>query len=91
MLLGGPTDESQREQLVDMTTLPILLISGDERGPGESRGTLEWSDEVFAASMHADTRFLKYKTVTHGTNIFEHHPDTEAMVVDWFRETVGTD
>ncbi len=88
VLLGGPTEESQREQLANMSEVPILLISGDERGPSEIRGTLEWSEEVFAASNHPDTRFLKYKTVTHGTNIFELHPSTEQMVVDWFLKTV---
>ena len=88
VFLGGPTDESQRNQLSGMDEVPILLISGDERGPGETLGTLEWSDEVFAASDHLDTKFLKYKTVTHGTNIFEHHPSTEQMVVGWFLKTV---
>jgi len=88
VLLGGPTEKSQREQLAYMSEVPILLISGDERGPNEIRGTLEWSDEVFVASNHPDTRILKYKTVTHGTNIFEHHPSTEQMVVDWFLKTV---
>ncbi len=88
VLLGGPTEKSQREQLSDMSEVPILLISGDERGPNEIRGTLEWSDEVFAASNHPDTRILKYKTDTHGTKIFEHHPATERMIVDWFLKTV---
>ena len=68
--------------------LPILLISGDESGPNEIRGTLEWSDEVFETSTHPNTRILKYKTVTHGTKIFEYHPETEQMVIDWFLETV---
>jgi len=90
VFLGGPTDRSQREQFADMSDVPVLLISGDERGPNEARGTLEWSDEVFAASGHPDTRIFKYKTVTHGTKIFEHHPETEQMVVDWFVKTVRT-
>ena len=89
--LGGPTDQSQRDQLADKAALPVLLISGNERGPNETRGTLEWSDEVFAVSTHPQTRILKYKTVTHGTKIFEHHPETETMVVDWFVQTVGPD
>jgi len=88
VFLGGPTEKSQREHLADMDGVPILLISGDERGPNEVRGTLEWSEEVFSASNHPDTRFLKYKTVTHGTNIFERHPSTEQMVVGWFLKTV---
>lgn len=88
VFLGGPTEKSQRDQLANMSDIPILLISGDERGPNEIRGTLEWSDEVFQASDHPDTRLLKYKTVTHGTKIFEHHPSTEQMVVDWFIGTV---
>ena len=88
VFLGGPTEKSQLEHLADMNEVPILLISGDERGPNEIRGTLEWSDEIFSTSNHADTRFLKYKTVTHGTNIFEHHPATEQMVVAWFLKTV---
>ena len=91
VFLGGPTEKTQREQLENMDALPILLISGDERGPGETRGTLEWSDEVFAASGNPDTRILKYKTTTHGTNIFDHHPDTQQMIVDWFLQTVTTD
>ena len=90
VLLGGPTDSTQRKQLQDMTELPILLISGDERGPSEVRGTLEWLDEGFAASTHPEKRFLKYKTVTHGTNRFEHHPSTEQMVVEWFRKTLSS-
>jgi hypothetical protein len=91
VFLGGPTDQSQRDQLADKTALPVLLISGNERGPNETRGTLEWSDEVFAVSTHPQTRILKYKTVTHGTKIFEHHPETETMVVDWFVRTLGPD
>jgi len=88
VFLGGPTDKSQREQLSNMSDVPILLLTGDESGPNEVRGTLEWSDEVFEASNHPDTRILKYKTVTHGTKLFEHHPATEQMVIDWFSETV---
>lgn len=88
VVLGGPTEKAQRDQLAEIEDLPILLISGNERGPNETRGTLEWSDEVFAASSDPDTRILKYKTVTHGTNIFEHHPKTEQMVIDWFVRTV---
>lgn len=40
---------------------------------------------------HPDTRLIKCKTVTHGTKIFEHHPETETMVVDWFVRTLGPD
>jgi len=90
VFLGGPTDKSQRDKLATMSDIPILLISGDERGPNETRGTLEWSDEVFSASTNPDTRILKYKTVTHGTKIFEHHPVTEQMVVEWFSKTIVT-
>ena len=89
VFLGGPTEKSQRDRFTDMSAVPVLLISGDERGPNEARGTLEWSDEVFAVSNHPDSRILKYKTVTHGTKIFEHHPATEQMVVDWFVSTVS--
>ena len=32
---------------------------------------------------------IRTKTVTHGTKIFEHHPATERMVVDWFLNTVS--
>lgn len=88
VFLGGPTEAKQREQLAAMNDIPVLLISGDERGPNEVRGTLEWSEEVFAASGNPATRFFKYKTVTHGTNVFEHHPETQAMVIDWFLHSV---
>lgn len=91
VLLGGPTDSMQRSRLAGNNTLPILLVSGDERGPNEARGTLEWSEDIFAVSAHSDTRFMKYRTVTHGTNIFEHHPETEDMVVNWFLQTVKKD
>jgi dienelactone hydrolase len=90
VFLGGPTEKSQRDKLATMSDIPILLISGDERGPNETRGTLEWSDDVFSASSNPDTRLLKYKTVTHGTKIFEHHPVTEQMVVEWFSKTIAT-
>ncbi len=89
VFLGGPTEKSQRDRFTDMSAVPVLLISGDERGPNEARGTLEWSDEVFAVSSHPDSRILKYKTVTHSTKIFERHPATEQMVVDWFVSTVS--
>ena len=88
VFLGGPTDQLQREKLSALSEIPILLISGDESGPNEVRGTLEWSDEVFDASNNPETRIMKYKTVTHGTKIFEPHPETERMVIDWFREMV---
>ncbi|MGI9221062.1 MAG: alpha/beta hydrolase family protein [Woeseiaceae bacterium] len=88
VFLGGPTDKSQRERLPELEDVPILLISGNMKGPNESQGTLEWSDEVFAASTHPDTRFLKYKTETYGTRMFEHHPVTEDMLVDWFANTI---
>jgi len=86
--LGGPTDESQRERLPELSDVPILLISGNQKGPNESQGTLEWSDDLFSASTHPATRFLKFKTETHGTLIFEHHPATQEMVVEWFEKTI---
>lgn len=89
VFLGGPTDASQREQLPELDEVPILLISGDQSGPNETQGTLEWSDDVFAASTNPETRFLKYKTETHGTLIFEHHPVTEQMLIDWFVKTLA--
>jgi pimeloyl-ACP methyl ester carboxylesterase len=89
-LLGGPTDESQRAKIPAMSDVPILLISGNERGPNEAKGTLEWSEEVFEASTNIDTRYMKYRTVTHGTKIFKLHPETEQMVIDWFVDTMAT-
>lgn len=89
--LGGPTDASQRDKIPAMSEVPILLISGNERGPNEAKGTLEWSEEVFAASSNIDTRYMKYHTVTHGTKIFNFHPETEQMVIDWFVDTLSTD
>ncbi|MGI9199868.1 MAG: alpha/beta hydrolase family protein [Woeseiaceae bacterium] len=86
--LGGPTDKSQRAQLAELDNVPILLVSGNQKGPNESQGTLEWSDDLFAASTHPDTRFLKFKTETHGTLIFEHHPATQEMIVEWFEKTI---
>jgi pimeloyl-ACP methyl ester carboxylesterase len=90
VLLGGPTDASQREKIPAMSEMPILLISGNERGPNEAKGTLEWSEEVFEASTNIDTRYMKYRTVTHGTKIFKLHPETEQMVIDWFVDTMAT-
>ena len=90
-LLGGPTDASQREKIPAMSDVPILLISGNERGPNEAKGTLEWSEEVFEASTNIDTRYMKYRTVTHGTKIFRLHPETEQTVIDWFVDTLSTD
>lgn len=89
VFLGGPTDQSQRDRIPELDDVPILLISGDQSGPNEAQGTLQWSDEVFEASTNPDTRFFKYKTVTHGTLIFEHHPVTEQMIVEWFDNTVA--
>lgn len=88
VFLGGPTDKSQRDRLPELEDVPILLVSGNMKGPNESQGTLEWSDEVFAASTNPDTRFLKFKTETYGTRMFEHHPATMEMLVDWFEKTV---
>jgi pimeloyl-ACP methyl ester carboxylesterase len=90
-LLGGPSDASQRDKISAMSEVPILLISGNERGPNEAKGTLEWSEEVFNASSNINTRFMKYRTVTHGTKIFDFHPETEQMVIDWFVDTLATD
>jgi hypothetical protein len=33
---GGPTEELQRDHLADMNGNPVLLRSGDERGPNEA-------------------------------------------------------
>jgi len=88
VFLGGPTDATQRARLTELASVPILLISGNQKGPNETQGTLEWSDDVFAASTNPATRFHKYKTATHGTLIFEHHPETMDMLVDWFATTV---
>jgi pimeloyl-ACP methyl ester carboxylesterase len=91
VLLGGPTDASQRDKIPAMSEVPILLISGNERGANEAKGTLEWSEEVFAVSTNIKTRYMKYRTVTHGTKIFKLHPETEQMVVDWFVDTLAID
>ncbi len=91
VLLGGPSDESQRSQLEKIEGPPILLVTGDVSGANETSGTPDWSDNVFNASQHPDTRTLKYKTETHGTDTFEHHPAAKQMVIDWFRVTVPKD
>jgi pimeloyl-ACP methyl ester carboxylesterase len=88
VLLGGPSDEIQRSQLEKIEGPPMLLVTGDVSGANETSGTLDWSDDVFNASQHPDTRTLKYKTETHGTDTFEHHPAAKQMVIDWFRVTV---
>lgn len=76
--LGGPVDEIQTKLLNKKKNLPILIISGDE-GPA-----LEWSDEIFSASEHLDTRLFKYKIVTHGTLIFKYEPLLQDQIVNWF-------
>ncbi len=84
VLLGGPTEILQREWLKSKRDLPILLITGDE-GP-----SIQWSEEVFSASTNTATRLIKYKTVTHGTDIFKHHPETQDMLIEWFVNTLST-
>ena len=80
--LGGPVDEKQNRQLTQKDDLPILIISGNE-GP-----SLQWSDEIFAASNHHQTEIHKYKIVTHGTNIFDHFPKLQNKVAQWFKKTL---
>lgn len=82
--LGGPSDAMQYEQLQAESDLPLLIISGNE-GPA-----LEWSDDLFAASNHLDTRLTKYKIVTHGTYIFQHVPSIEDEIVAWFKHYLDT-
>ena len=88
VLLGGPSDESQRTRLAERDNLPILLMAGDLKGPNESQGTLEWSDAVFEASANERTRILKYKTKTYGTLMLEDIPETKRLLVEWFENTV---
>ena len=77
--LGGPIDQLQQMKLREKKNLPILIISANE-GPA-----LEWSDEIFSASQHVDSRITKYKYITHGTKIFEYEPTIQDQIVDWFR------
>jgi len=85
VLLGGPSDSRQREQLGRTESLPTLIITGDEGG------SLKWSDEIFASSKNTATRLLKFKIVTHGTKIFEFERFTERMVIDWFMNTLDAE
>ncbi|MBO6506412.1 MAG: hypothetical protein JJ850_07360 [Kordiimonadaceae bacterium] len=76
--MGGPSDQLLADRLSERDDLPLLIVSGNE-GPA-----LRWSDEIFAASNHLDTRITKYKRAMHGTNVFVHNPDVQDQVADWF-------
>jgi predicted alpha/beta hydrolase len=81
--LGGPTMLDQRNLLRKNTDLPVLIIAGNE-GPIH-----EWSDQLFSATLHPDSRMIKYNVVTYGTKIFGYERATQNMVVEWFRSTIS--
>lgn len=76
--MGGPSDQLLAERLAEQDDLPLLIVSGNE-GPA-----LRWSDEIFAASTHMDTRITKYKRAMHGTTVFIHNPEVQDQIADWF-------
>lgn len=81
--LGGPTMLDQRDLLRERDDLPVLIIAGNE-GP-----THEWSDQLYAATEHPDSRMIKYNVITYGTKIFKYERATEDMLADWFRSTIS--
>lgn len=77
--LGGPIDDAQQARVKKRRNLPMLILGANE-GP-----TLEWSDALFNASNHKDTKFTKYKYVTHGTGLFKYVPGARDQVANWFQ------
>ena len=82
-LLGGPVDDSIISRLDGNEDLPILIIAGNE-GP-----TFEWVDRIFDASKNEMSRIIKFKTVSHGTGVFEKQPQTEDIIIDWINATIS--
>lgn len=80
--LGGPTQQIQRDRLEQRSNLPVLIIAGNE-GPIH-----EWSDALYAASAHTDSRMIKYNVITYGTKIFNYEPGPARMLVQWIKDTV---
>jgi len=81
-LLGGPVDDEVINKLAGNEELPILIIAGSE-GP-----TFQWVERIFEASKNEQSRIMKFKTVTHGTGIFQTERWTEDVIVAWLNNTL---
>lgn len=90
VFLGGPTSNDQRERLRLIEDLPILIMTGNQRGPNETEGTLEWSDNLFNASRDTRTRLVKYRSPVYATMMLKEHPETLTLAEDWLSEMISS-
>jgi dienelactone hydrolase len=83
VLLSGGVDRKGRGFLRDDPKLPVLLVGADD--DPEVMPMLQW---LFTLSKNPGTRFVRYSSGGHGTDLFAAHKGLEGTIVDWFVQTL---
>jgi dienelactone hydrolase len=83
VLLSGSTDRKGRVFFRGDEKLPALLVAADD--DMEVVPMMQW---LFTLSKNPGTRFVRYTTGGHGTDLFAAHRGLEGTIVDWFVQTL---
>lgn len=85
VLLSGPTDQQGRKFLHDSAHLPVLLSAADD---DEFPGNAEIMEWLYSVSADPGSKFVRYPTGGHGTEMFAVQKELPALIVDWFVTTL---
>jgi dienelactone hydrolase len=83
VLLSGNTTRDGREFLHKSEKLPGLFSAADDDG-----GAVELMQWLYSLSSNPGSKFVRYQTGGHGTNMFAAHKELPEMIVDWYVQTL---
>jgi dienelactone hydrolase len=83
VLLSGTTDRDGREFLRKSEKLPILLSAADDDGAAVE--LMQW---LYGLSTNPGSKFDRYPSGGHGTEMFAAHRELPGVIVDWYVQTL---
>jgi dienelactone hydrolase len=83
VLLSGGADRKGRAFVRGDEKLPVLLVGADD--DLNVVPTMQW---LFTLCKNPGSRFVRYPTGGHGTDLFAAHKGLEGTIVDWFVRTL---
>jgi dienelactone hydrolase len=85
MLLSGGTNRGGRLFLQSSKNLPVFVAGAEDDEFGQVMDTMQW---LFSVSSDSESRFQRYATGRHGTEMFAPHPELMDFITNWFVATL---
>lgn len=83
VLLSGNTDRDGRQFLRQSERLPLFISAAND-----DDGTADYMQWLLSLSSNPGSRYERYPSGGHGTDMFAAHNELPGMIADWFNTTL---